>query len=252
MPDLKIAKNTTVNGTFTSRSKQLNLTARTKKVEIGKVSVDNVELRNFNNREFSYGSLSIGRVGWTNITATDTLAIGLDNLSFFTKMGNDTIATRIKWDDVDEDDHNKALIETTFHPHLEGGIINIRNADITINDSSWNVPSNNFIDITEGRVNISNLMFSHNQQSLRLDGYVPLNEGDTISLQLHKFDISNFDVLTESRNFDADGLITGEALVSSLKADPMVLADLRIDRLGIDGDQIGDAEIESAWDNEDK
>ncbi len=252
MPNLKIAKNTSVNGTFTSRSRQLNLTARTKGIEIGKVSIDDVELRNFNNREFSYGSLSVGRVEWANITATDTMAIGLDNLSLFAKMGNDTIATRIKWDDEDLSDHNKALIETNFHPHENGGTVNISSADIIINDSLWNVSPSNFIDILEGRVNISNLMFSHNQQSLRFDGYVPMNEGDTISLQLRKFDISNFDVLTESMGLNVDGLISGDALVSNLKADPMVLADLRIDRLGVNGDLVGDVEVESSWDNADK
>ena len=252
MPDLKIAKNTSVNGTFTSRSRQLNLTARTKGIEIGKVSIDDVELRNFNNREFSYGSLSIGRVGWLNIKETDTLSIGLDNLSLFAKMGNDTIATRIKWDDEDLSDHNKALIETNFHPHENGGTVNISSADIVINDSLWNVSPSNFIDILEGRVNISNLMLSHNRQSLRFDGYAPMNEGDTISLQMRKFDISNFDVLTENMGLNIDGLISGDALVSSLKADPMVLADLRIDKFGMNGDLIGDVEIESSWDNEDK
>ncbi len=252
MPNLKIAKNTSINGTFTSRSRQLNLTARTKGIEIGKVSIDDVELRNFNNREFSYGSLSLGRVEWANITATDTMAIGLDNLSLFAKMGNDTIATRIKWDDEDLSDHNKALIETSFHPHENGGTVNISSADIVINDSLWNVSPSNFIDILEGRVNISNLMFSHNQQSLRFDGYVPMNEGDTISLQLRKFDISNFDDLTANMGINIDGLISGDALVSSLKADPMVLADLRIDRLGVNGDLVGDVEVESSWDNEDK
>ena len=252
MPDLKIAKNTTVSGTFTSRTRQLNLTARTKGVEIGKVSIDNVELRNFNNHEASFGSLSIGRVGWTNITATDTMSFGLDNLSFFTKMANDTIATRVKWDDVDEKDHNKALIETTFHPHEDGGIFNISNADIIINDSLWSVSPSNFIDITEGRVNISNLMFSHKRQSLRLDGYVPMNKDDTISVQLQRFDISNFDIITESMGFNADGFISGDALVSSLKADPMVLADLRVDGLEMNGDPIGDVEVESSWNNKDK
>ena len=252
MPDLKIAKNTTVNGTFTSRSKQLNLTARTKSVEIGKVSINNVELKNFNGLEAFYGALSVGSVYWTNITATDTMSIGLDNLSFFTKMDNDTIATRIRWDDVDTLNHNKGLIETTFHPHDGGGIFNIGSADIVINDSLWKVSPSNFIDITKGRVNISNLMFSHNRQSLRLDGYAPMNEGDTISVQLRNFDISNFDVLTQNMNIDADGLISGDALVSSLKDNPMVLADLRIDKLGVNGDLIGDTEIESSWDNKDK
>ena len=252
VPNLKIAKNTTFNGTFTSRSRQLNLTARTKSVEIGKVSIDNVELRNFNNREASYGSLSVGRVGWTNITDTDTLSLGLDNLLLFAKMADDTIFGRIKWDDVDEADHNKALIEANFHPHVSGGIFNISKADITIADSLWSVTPDNFIDLTEGRVNISNLMFVHNRQSLRFDGYAPLNDGDTLSAQLGKFDISNIDVLTKGRGIDADGFISGEALVSGLKADPMVLADLRIDKLGMNGELIGDAEIESSWDNGNK
>ena len=252
MPNLKVAKNTTVNGTFTSRSRQLNLTARTKSIEIGKVSIDNIEIRNFNNQEASYGSLSIGRVGWNNISATDTTSIGLDNLLVFAKMADDTIATRIKWDDVDMEDHNKALIETTFHPHQDGGVFNIASADITINDSLWNVTPNNFIDLTNGRVNISNIMFSHNQQSIRLDGYAPMNESDTLTVQLRNFDISNFDVLSQKKNFDADGFITGYALISSLRATPMVLANLRVDKIRMDGDPIGDAEVETSWNNEDK
>jgi hypothetical protein len=252
MPDLKIAKNTSVNGTFTSRSRQLNLTARSKCVEFGKLAINNLELKNFNGLEAFYGALSIGGVYWTNITPTDTVSIGLDNLSVFTKMDNDTIATRIRWDDNDILDHNKAMIETTFHPHLNGGIFNIGNAEIIINDSLWNVSPSNFIDITEGKVNISNLMFSHNRQSLRLDGFAPMNEGDTISVQLRDFDLSNFDVLTMGMGINADGFVTGDALVSSLKDAPMVLADLRIDQLGLNGDLIGDTEIESSWDNEDK
>ena len=144
------------------------------------------------------------------------------------------------------------MIETNFHPHESGGTINISSADIVVNDSLWHVLPDNRIDITEGRVNISNLIFSHNRQSLLFDGYAPVNESDTISVQLLNFDISNFDVLTESMNFNADGFISGEALVSNLKANPMVLADLRINRLGMDGDLIGDAEIESSWDNEER
>ena len=252
MPNLKIAKNTTVNGTFTSRSRQLNLTARTKNIEIGQVYINNVEIRNFNNNEASYGSLTVGRVGWDKITETDTLSIGLDNLLLFAKMADDTIFGRVKWDDVDEADHNKALIDVNFHPHANGGVFNISRVDLVINDSLWNVTPGNFIDLKEGRVNISNLKFKHNQQSLQLDGYVPLNVDDTISLQLCDFDISDFDALTEKFNFNVDGFITGTALVSSLKDDPMVLADLRVDRLGLDGDLIGDAEIVSLWDNEDK
>ena len=252
MPNLKIAKNTALNGTFTSRTRQLNLTLRTKKVEIGQVSIDDIELRNFNNQEASFASLSVGRVGWSKVNEGDTLSIGLDNMLLFAKMANDTVSARFKWDDADEADHNKAMIGIHFHPHENGGIFNISNVDVIINDSLWNVSPNNFVDIDNGRVNISNVMFSHNQQSLRLDGYVPLEEADTISVQLRNFDISDFDPLTQNWNFDLDGFITGEALVSSLKVKPLVLANLRINKLGVQGDMIGDAGIESSWNNEEK
>jgi hypothetical protein len=79
-----------------------------------------------------------------------------------------------------------------------------------------------------------------------------MNEGDTISVQLRDFDLSNFDILTMGMGINSDGFVTGDALVSSLKDAPMVLADLRIDQLGLNCDLIGDTEIESSWDNEDK
>ena len=252
IPSLKIAKNTSVNGTFTSKTNQLNLTARSKSIKFGDLSINNLELKNFNLRNAAYGSLSLGEVEWTNMTKTDTISLGLDNIMLTTKMANDTIASRIMWDDVSPEDHNKALIEVNFHPHQGGGIVTIPRGNIRINDSVWEVEPSNFIDINEGRVTLSNLMFGHNAQSLRVDGYVPMAAEDTLSVQLQKFDISNFDIIFKHWGFNPDGLLTGDALVSSLKDNPMVLADLTIHGLGMDGDRIGDATINTGWDNPNK
>ena len=252
MPNLRIAKNTTVNGTFTSKSRQLNLTARTKSIKIGDLNINNLELRNFNGRDASYGSLSVGEVVWTNMTKTDTVSYGLDNILLTAKMADDTIATRIFWDDQSEDDLNKAQIEANFHPHEGGGIITIKKADIRINDSLWQVSPSNFIDLTGDRVTLSNIMFSHNNQSLRVDGYVPMKEQDTLGVQLRNFDISNFDIILERMGFNVDGFISGDAFISSLKEKPMVLADLDIKQFGMNGDPIGNVTINSSWDNDKK
>ena len=252
MPNLKIAKNTTVNGTFTSKARQLNLTARTKSIGIGNLNINNVEFRNFNGRNASYGSLSIGEVVWTNMTKADTVLYGLDNILLTAKMADDTIASRILWDDQSEADRNKALIVTNFHPHEGGGIFTIKNGDIRINDSLWQVSPSNFIDLTGNRVTLSNLMFSHKNQSIRIDGYAPMGEQDTLGVQLRSFDISNLDIFFEHMGFDVDGFISGDAFISSLKEKPMVLADLAIKGLGVNSERIGDATINSAWDNENK
>lgn len=252
MPSLKVAKNTTFNGTFTSRNNSLNLTMRSKSIQVGKFNFNNLELRNFNARNAAFTALKLDEIKYSNLTESDTLELGLDNFAFSTRMTNDTVFARINWDDVENDDSNKASIETYFHPHELGGIFSITSADISINDSIWYVSPNNFVDVSDGRVNISNLMFGHKDQSIRVDGFSPMQEGDTLSVQMRKFDISNFDFIFQNKGFDIDGFVSGDAMLSSLKTNPMILADIGVDKLGVNGEQIGNAAIVSSWDNEDR
>ncbi len=252
MPSVSIANNTTLKFNFTSRSNSLDLTLRSKNVQVGDLSLNNLEVKSFNLRNAAFSSFKLDEIKYRNITESDTLELGLDDFAITTRLTNDTVFARIRWDDGLEEYHNKALIETYFHPHDLGGIFSITQADLIINDSTWTVSPNNFIDLSDGRVNISNLMFSHNKQSILADGYTPINEGDTLSLQLRKFDVSNFDFFFLTKGFNVDGFISGDAMLSGLKATPMVLADVRIDQLGVNDDLIGDAVIESVWDNEDK
>ena len=252
MPSVSIAKNTTLNGTFTSRSNSLNLTMRSKNVQVGALNFNNIELKSFNMMKAAFATLKLDEIKYSNITETDTLELGLENFGITTRMTNDTIFSRIHWDDDGLEDHNKALIETCFHPHELGGIFSIKHAELAINDSTWRVSPNNYIDLVDGRVNISNLMFAHNKQSIRADGYAPMNDGDTLLVQLRSFDVSNFDFFFLTKGFDVDGFISGDAMLSSLKTKPMILADVRIDQLGLDGESFGDVVIESEWDNEDK
>ena len=252
MPSVKIAKNTTLNGTFTSRTNALNLTLRSKNIQVGKVNFNNIELRNFNPFHSAVTALSLDEIAYTNITETDTLNLGLDELSIVTRMANDTLVATIKWDDETMEDHNKALITTYFHPLERGGIFSITEADVRINDTLWSVSPNNSVLKMDDKVLISNLMFGYHSQSIRVDGYVPMAEGDTMSVMMRRFDISNLDFLTKSLGFDIDGFISGDALVSSLSADPMVLASLDIERIAVNGDRIGDAVVESVWNNEKK
>ena len=252
MPSVSIAKNTTLNGTFTSRSNLLNLTLRSKNVKVGDLDFNDLELKSFNGRNSAFTSLKLDGIKYRNVSESDTLELGVDNFALTTRMTNDTIFARVLWDDNLEETHNKALIDTYFHPHEQGGVFSISQADLIVNDSAWTVVPDNYIDLVDGRVNISNLMFSHNKQSILVDGSAPMNDGDTLNVQLRQFDVSNFDFFFLSKGFNVDGFISGDAVLSSMKTSPMILADVRIDQLGVNGDPIGDAVIESVWDNEDK
>jgi hypothetical protein len=250
MPSVKIAKNTSLSGTFTSRTNSLNLTLRSKSVQVGDVEINDIELKNFNFMNSAMTTLSLGEVVYGKENEADTAAFGLDNISIIARMTDDTIFGRLRWDDDELEDHNKALIEMYFHPHEKGGVFSVTSADVTVNDSVWSVSPDNYIDLSDGRTLLSNIMLSHNLQSIRLDGYVPMAEGDTLSVMLRQFDISNLDLFF--KGFDVDGFVSGDAMVSSLRETPMVLANLEVKDLGVNGDLVGDAVIESAWDNADK
>ena len=249
MPSVKIANNTTLSGTYTSRTNSLNLTARSKNVGVGTVKISDIELKHFNFMRTAMTSLSVGEVVYGQ---NDTTAYGLDNLSLVTRMTNDTVFARLKWDDVGEEDHNKALIETYFHPLEQGGIFSLTQADITVNDSLWTASPHNFIDISDGRTTLSNIMFSHNSQFIRLDGYVPMAANDTLSVMMRQFDLSNLDILLKANGIDVDGFASGDVMVSGLKEKLMLLANLEVKDLGLNGNRVGDATIESSWDNDDK
>ena len=250
MPSVKIAKNTSLNGTFTSRNNALNLTVRSKNVQVGALDISDIELKHFSFMNTAITTLGVDEIAYAKESADDTTAFGLDNISIITRMTNDTIFARLRWDDDELEDHNKALIETYFHPHEKGGIFSVTNADVHINDSVWTISPDNYIDLTDGRTQLSNILLNYNSQSIRLDGYVPLAMGDTLSLAMHRFDLSNLDVLF--KNLDLDGFVSGDAVVSSLKEKPMVLANLEVQNLGLNGNQVGDALINSSWNNEDK
>ena len=252
MPSVSIAKNTTFNGTFTSRSNSLNVTMRSNNIKVGTLDFNNLELKSFNMMKSAFATLKLDEIKYRNITETDTLELGVENFGITTRMTDDTIFARVHWDDNEVEEHNKALIETYFHPHEQGGIFSISQADITVNDSTWTVSPDNYIDLVDGRVNISNLMFSHNKQSILVDGSSPMNDGDTLNVQLRQFDVSNFDFFFLTKGFDVDGFVSGDAMLSSMKTSPMILADVRVNQLGVNGDTFGDAVIESVWDNEDK
>jgi len=252
MPSVKIAKNTTLNGVYTSRNYSLGLSLRSKNVQVGEVNLNNIELRNSSMARQSWLRLSLDEIVYQNITEKDTLVVGLDNFAISTRMMNDTVFANLQWDDAVPEDHNKASVDAYFHPHEKGGIFSITEGNIWVNDSLWQVAPSNFVDLTDGRITLSNIMFSHNLQSLRADGYVPMAVSDTLGVQLRQFDLSNFDILLRRWGFDVDGFISGDATLSDLKANPMLLADLGIAGLGVNGDPIGDAIIKSQWNNPEK
>ena len=250
MPSLTIAKNTTLNGTFTTKSNSLNLTFRSNYVKFNGIRIDDIVCRTTSFPQRSVTRLTLSQVILRDSTENDPNQISLDQLSTIISLHNDSINVTFGWDDFGTNDHNKARIKTSFVPTATGGRFSITSADILLNDSTWTVSPNNYVEFDDGRVRISNVALLSHHQSLSIDGYVPTTSDDTLAVALNQFDISTFDFVIKSSGLDPDGLITGNASVSNLSESPTVIANLDIKDLGINGQACGDAVIFSRWNNE--
>ena len=250
MPSLTLADNTTLNGTFTTKSKLLNMTLRSKYIQVNNIKIKNLECKNRSGRKNSILRINVDQVILRDSTERDSSMISLDALCLEALLGNDSIKTTIGWDDASSIDHNKANIQASFIPSSTGGRVSISQADILLNDSTWNIDPNNFIVIDGSRVQISNLELTSSNQSLLVDGYVPMQHNDTLSVNLDQFSLASLGFLYKGLGFNIDGLVSGQATVNNLKNEPTVFADLGIKDLALDGKTYGDADILSQWNNE--
>jgi hypothetical protein len=250
MPSLNIAKNTTLNGTFTTKSHSLNMTLRSNSIKLNNIMFNTLECKSLSSPRRSVTRLSLNQIVLRDSTATDSTKISLDRFHTTLVLQNDSIKTNIVWDDIDASDHNKATIHASFVPTLTGGRFNIASADIVLNDSVWTVAPDNYVEIDEGKIKISNVALMSRQQSLVADGYVPMDPGDTLSVAMNQFNLSTLNFLTAGKGLNFDGFISGDATVSNLKEDPTIIANLGIEHLGVNGQTYGDAVIFSQWNNE--
>ncbi len=250
MPTLSIAKNTTLSGTFTSRSKLLNLTLRSKQVKINNIRLNNIDCRTISSPRLASARLNMEQIILRDSTAHDTAMLSLDQFKVSAMLQNDSIKAGIFWDDFGPEDHTKAKLHASFVPSTTGGRINIGESEILLSDSFWTINPNNFVEFNEGRIQISDLELVNKPQRLSIDGFVPMQADDTLAVALNQFDVSTFDFLFKGMGFDADGFITGSASMSNLKEDPTVIANLGIKDLGVNGERYGDAKLFSQWNNE--
>ena len=250
LPNLSIAKNTTLKGTFTSKSHSLNLTLRSKQIQFNNVRINNIECKSFSSPRRAITRLNLEQIILRDSTKYDSTMIAIDNFAIINSLFNDSIQTDLVWDDNGPEEHNKAFVRTYFHPDLEGGSITISQADILVNDTMWHLKKDGLVDFENGKVLFQDIELGTHQQHLTIDGHIPYHAEDTLAVNFDNFDLSTLDFLFKGMGFDLDGYIFGNAVVNDMTDNLSLAADLGIQRLGLNGETYGDAQIHSNWDNE--
>ena len=250
IPSVSIAKNTTLNITFTERTRSLNMTLRSKYMKVNKIKINDIECRGISSSRRSSIRLGIESIVLRDSTEKDPHIIGLEQFVLGTTLQNDSIKINLGWDDVSLEDQNKANLSCSFVPSVTGGRANIYKSNIVLNNVPWSFNPDNIIIFDEGQVSFHDLEFMSKGQSLLIDGEIPNEIEDTLSLAFNSFDLSTLNFLTRAAGLELNGSIFGYAEMSNMKNDKTVFADLSIDTLRINGEDYGEVNLISQWNNE--
>lgn len=242
IPSLSLNNNTFINGTYHPAENIFSLKAGSSLIGLMGTNWQNVYI------EGSSTPTELWlKSGCEHLDVAEN--IGLDSLFFRAQIQNDTIGFGLGWTNENKKLRNSGDLkgylsftdQSTFKLHINP-------SKTIINDSLWVIPANNVIEVDTQSIRINNLCFNSGDEKINLNGVISKDPLDKLTINLDRFDISNFDFLTLDQDVDFDGFISGKLELLDLLNAPKLLSDITINDFAFNKDKLGNAKITSRWD----
>lgn len=245
-PKIQISEDGRWIGNFDAEENSLNSLLSLQNAMYQDVKFNNLQLEIYNNEQSLQADLAMTSMIFKEETENDTLQLGIDNLRFSSLVHSDSIYFDLGWNNDFKPIQNTAEIKG-FVDLSEKDFFDIKfnKADLIINDTTWIIhPENRFL-IGEKQLRFENVGFHSGTQLLGVTGAIDKNNEQALKIDFNNFDLSNFDILLNSKGIDLDGLIDGDIQFINIVKNIDFLADLRINDLKVNKEIIGDATINS-------
>lgn len=178
------------------------------------------------------------------------IAINVDALA-----ARNRIDTDLGWRYNREHDYHGDIKTTTTLSRGEGnGVVAhvvVTPSDVVVNDTVWKVGQGS-LDIAHRAVVVDSIHAGRGEQFINIKGKVSKNPADELALSIKDIDLDYIFETLNISNVQFGGRATGTFLASNLftGAPRLETPDLKVKNIKYNGALMGDADIESHWDNE--
>jgi hypothetical protein len=242
IPQLTIAERSNISGGFNSRLKNFYFNGQSSEISYGGITLINWYTGFALSDEFIQFT-----TGSEEIFFSDTLRA--DSPKLILTADNNTISYQFSWHDYesssltrgDLDGDLKFLGKTRFR-------LSFNKADIVFADTLWRISPENFVIIDTNYIRFDNFSLATGSQRIHVHGAITTNPIDTLSIEMVRFDLSNFDIILRNSGIDLDGMIDGNIQIIDYFTKPFYLANLDLTRFRFNGESFGDARIVTSWD----
>ncbi len=183
---------------------------------------------------------------------------GAVNLSLDAQAKDDNISTTLNWGNSAAVTYSGQLAAVAKFLRTEGekpllkAMVEVKPTDIILNDTLWQIhPSQVVVD--SGKVDVNNFYFSHQDRYVRINGRLSDNPQDSVKVDLKDINMGYvFDIASISDDVNFEGDATGTAYASGVFKKPVMNTRLFIKNFSLNQGRLGDLNIYSEWDNENR
>ncbi len=171
----------------------------------------------------------------------------LGNVKIYSQAHNDSIKTYFDWRNLDSlRNYGRLRLNTHFETKNK---INMKflTSEFFLEDSLWIVSDNNSIQIDSTQISINDFSLSNSEHLVKLSGKVSENKSDQLMVFFDKFNLSYANPFLKKNDVAINGIVTGNASISSLYDSPVYTADANIIDLLVNDVPIGSGSLISLW-----
>ncbi len=247
MPDLKISDQTFVSGFVNAKNNTINMNLHTDFIGISTLELENIDFstKTFNDKlnfELKSDVLHLSKKE----------QVFLKNLSFNGDIIQNNILYQLKWNGSNNTLQNYSDISGELRMYKDHVEADIYESNMVINDSTWVIEKGNSIVISKDSYQINKLLINSRNKYVFINGTVSKDPEKTLNIELKNIDLSEADPLTALRQFDLDGVMTGNIEIVDALDKISFITSLKIKNLGLNNQRLGDADLVSVWDHRKK
>ncbi|HEC44324.1 MAG TPA: hypothetical protein ENI20_15990 [Bacteroides sp.] len=244
-PDVEIAKNSIVHGTYNPSIREFNLT--------GEFPGLQWESNNFEELRVKLSSDSImAELEITSASVEAGSKLKMENLLLTASAFNDEFIYSIDWHNKNPDNLYMGTIsgEAEFEyrkrnilPRID---LKLNESEVVMGDTIWTInPS--FVSIDTTNFKFENFRIAHSSQSLGIDGVISENPDDRLNFTFDNLDLAQMNSAFGELNLS--GILNGNSTISGVYQNLVFLSDMSIDSLSINEEMLGNTFIQANWVN---
>jgi len=244
IPNISLSDSTNLRFNYNAKQKRFLLNGFTKELKYNKHTFNYLTINTFSNDSI-----------FTVITKCNSFLLNnyftLDNFKTTSLTHNNNIDLKIDWNNTDTVDYDGKILASTSINQKEpfddpSFKITILPSQVIVKDSLWYI-NKSIIKIDTTSFSINNFRINHGNQYFDVNGKISENPDDTLFFDLGNLNLAHVNIITKEKKLEFEGIINGKANFSSIFDNPLFYADLEIDNLILNKEELGYTHIISHW-----